>query len=432
MDIGDANIVFKLKKRYRRSSPTQRLVVGLVSLLVLYLLWPSSKGKSASSFEDFSSQVLQEDSESADYEVKRSEVAYLALKPPFFNPSTLSLFNYQNGGNMMINRKDNKVRLVRDSPHQVGYLTSNLPIGVSSGKAFELNAEFSVNGPVVRNGLYGDGMAIWLSETPLEQGDVFGLRDGTRGLGIFVDTYKNGPKGKSHGNNNQFPYCSIQHNTDGIPHYDKSRDGANTEIGGCSLKGIYNAEGNALMRLLYIRSQGYLMVEFDMKSDGNWKKCVETTGVDLPESMYLGFSAETGDLMHNVDLFQASVYELSASNGEPVTSPDTVAPLYATEESSKEINDKADATKKAGNRRLPKRKGGPRRRTMSRLKRSEEKAKLKAKEQPSVVHSFFGFIWRLIKMTLYAVLFIIVSYIAWCVYRVQREKAKRRKQGGLL
>lgn len=49
--------------------------------------------------------------------------------------------------------------------------------------------------------LAADGMAIWYTKHKMNDGPIFGSADNFVGLGVFLDTYKNGNQGVSLLNN---------------------------------------------------------------------------------------------------------------------------------------------------------------------------------------------------------------------------------------
>jgi mannose-binding lectin 2 len=83
-----------------------------------------------------------------------------------------------------------------------------------------MEIEFKIEGS---SGLYGDGMAIWLTKDRAHGGAVFGSKDKFEGLGIFIDTYKNDRPGIV------FPYIMAMVG-DGNTSYDKAHDGLSNEI----------------------------------------------------------------------------------------------------------------------------------------------------------------------------------------------------------
>ncbi|GMF49645.1 unnamed protein product [[Candida] boidinii] len=140
----------------------------------------------------------------------RNSLNYLKLEEPFVNQNDLSVYNYDNGGNMFINQHDKKISLVTDDPHKIGYIFSNNAMTTKDSEAFEIEIDFSIHGQQLKTGLIGDGLAIWLTDKHLQRGDVFGMQSDYNGLGIFIDTYRNGQRIK--GQHKNFPYVSIQPN----------------------------------------------------------------------------------------------------------------------------------------------------------------------------------------------------------------------------
>ena len=90
---------------------------------------------------------------------------------------------------------------------------------------WEIEMEFKIHG---QGHLHGDGMAIWLTEERAQPGQVFGSRDNFNGLGVFIDTYKNGRAGVT------FPYVMAMLGNSSVS-YDKDHDGKENEIAGCSV-----------------------------------------------------------------------------------------------------------------------------------------------------------------------------------------------------
>lgn len=86
--------------------------------------------------------------------------------------------------------------------------------------------EFKIHGK--GTGIYGDGMALWITKQRAQTGTVFGFTDNFEGLGVFIDTYKNGRAGLT------FPYVMAMLG-DGRTPYDNDNDGKANDIGGCSV-----------------------------------------------------------------------------------------------------------------------------------------------------------------------------------------------------
>jgi lectin, mannose-binding 2 len=125
--------------------------------------------------------------------------------------------------------------LTGDRPSQAGWIFSRLPITATNFEVLphrpldlltKIIFEFKIHGKGA--GVYGDGMAMWLTKQRAQTGTVFGCIDNFEGLGIFIDTYKNSRPGVS------FPYVMAMLG-DGQTSYDNDHDGQANEIGGCSV-----------------------------------------------------------------------------------------------------------------------------------------------------------------------------------------------------
>ncbi|GME91252.1 unnamed protein product [Ambrosiozyma monospora] len=119
-----------------------------------------------------------------DEEIIKTPIHYLGIRKPFFDPNTLNFYNFENGGNMMLHRNEDHVRLVAEKPNSVGYLFSRYPIPVGDADAFQIEVSFRIHGQQTRSAIIGDGMALWISDRPLNQGSVFGMSSEYRGLGF--------------------------------------------------------------------------------------------------------------------------------------------------------------------------------------------------------------------------------------------------------
>ena len=53
-----------------------------------------------------------------------------------------------------------------------------------------MHVQFKIHGS--GKTLAADGMAFWYTRTKMVPGSVFGSKDEFEGLGVFLDTYKNG------------------------------------------------------------------------------------------------------------------------------------------------------------------------------------------------------------------------------------------------
>ncbi|CAI6088923.1 unnamed protein product [Clonostachys chloroleuca] len=195
---------------------------------------------------------------------------------------------------------DRYIRLTTDAPSQAGWLFSRVPLTATN---WEVEVEFKISG---KHQLYGDGFAMWITRQRGQQGDVFGHVDNFEGLGIFVDTYKNNRPGVV------FPYVMAMFG-DGQTPYDKGNDGKNTELAGCSARGIRHSSIPTKMRLTYFQEK-QLKLELQYKKETDWMTCFDIeTPPAIPNIAYLGFSAETGELSDNHDIISVKAKNLYMS-----------------------------------------------------------------------------------------------------------------------
>ena len=99
----------------------------------------------------------------------------------------------------------------------------------------QIEVEFKIHGT---GNLHGDGMAIWVTEDRASPGPVFGHKDYFKGLGVFIDTYKN------HRPGTVFPYVMAMLGN-GTESYDKDNDGLAGELAGCSVRSPYFCSNRA-------------------------------------------------------------------------------------------------------------------------------------------------------------------------------------------
>lgn len=144
---------------------------------------------------------------------------------------------------------------------------------------------------------------MWLTKQRATPGPVFGSTDQFEGLGIFFDTYKNNRPGTV------FPYVMAVIG-DGQKVYDKSNDGKDSELMGCSARGIRSDSITTKARLTYFQDKS-LKLELQYKAEDQWELCFETTEPPaIPAVSYLGFSAETGELSDNHDIISVETKNL--------------------------------------------------------------------------------------------------------------------------
>lgn len=452
------SLLLKTRRIYSRLTTRGKAVLGIIFLIFLYLIFPSwSSNEGAddgSKSSDYYSRSSDNSNPDSDYrEVNSDEfhtlsdllhyspkvntvsLSYLSL-PPYLD-SSIRIPHYKNGGNMLLSRNADYIRLVKDTPNNSGNLFSKVPISQDDLSAFEVEVEFQITGEQEKISLIGDGMAIWLTTEQLSQGDVFGMQSNFNGLGIFIDTYKN-YNGKR--NRHSFPYLSVQRNRGDPNHYDKSTDGSGTEIGGCSLHRIYNNEENSKLRITYVRAANVFEIDVDVEGTGDWRTCFrkENAAVDelIPAGrpVYLGVSAETGDLHHAVDLHTISASTFRTKDGDLIGDIDSLGEgLHVIDIEAAKRNSRDDDKDNKGIKREARRR---KRRTVSRLRRQEKKLKEKDRIKYGNDHGFVGWFFAWVGYVFKVIAMLILASIGLyaCVigYRVYKDKQRRKAPRGLL
>ncbi|KAG6035157.1 hypothetical protein E4U41_006235 [Claviceps citrina] len=218
-----------------------------------------------------------------------------SIQQPYLDSDMQSRW-FDFGGDALI-RTDAYIRLTSDLPSQSGWLFSRVPLTATN---WEVEVEFQISG---KNHLYGDGFAMWITKQRGERGEVFGSIDRFEGLGIFVDTYKNNRPGVV------FPYVMAMYG-DGSKSYNKNDDGKESELAGCSARGIRHASVPTKLRLTYIQDK-QLRLDLQYKEEDEWTSCfVVDKPPQIPNIAYLGFSAETGELSDNHDIISVTTKNL--------------------------------------------------------------------------------------------------------------------------
>lgn len=349
--------------------------------------------------------------------INKHELSNQRIQKPYFPSNSLRMTNWETNGRTFIN--NNKyIRLTTDTQHQVGSIFNKHPI---TAESFELELTFHISS---KSSLVGDGLAIWLLDSPSKIGDVFGATNLFNGLGIFIDTYKNGKRGS-------FPFVNVMLG-DGHTKYIKATDGYESRLAGCSAKDVLN--GETKMRLIYIKN-GYLSIDFNWNQvHEDWKNCVSLTNIHLPKSLFMGLSAETGDLHHNVDIIENIVFELFKNDNTHVESLVELQNLLINDNDK---NEKNNVNKKNSNDSKSKQ---ARKKSAARLKNAEKR--IKQRERDERLRKYGDPDARLLKrikaklLTFFKYLLAftslgLVSWFAWIVYRIQKQK-KRQKSSGLL
>lgn len=410
-----------LLTRVRRLRPLQVLLT-VTGLLLAY--WCFFRGSDSLTPEEINTLLQNKD---ASVTIKKVELQQQGVCAPYLEAASFKPRNWDVSGHTVIKNRD-YIRLTSDAQHQVGSMWSKMPI---QAELFEMELTFHIH---LKNnaGLVGDGFGIWLVDSKLEIGDVFGAKNYFRGLGIFVDTYKNGRRG-------HFPYVNLMLG-DGELYYNKDTDGFETRLAGCNAKALLNPPGGSTKaRIIYIKD-GYFSLDFNYNGHDNWQNCVTLTDVKLPQVKYLGFSAETGDLAENVDVIENKVFALfEPESGDFIES---IKQLEGLIQDQNDLNNELEASKKSGGRHRQLKKNadpGRLRKSLLRLRNAEKRIKEREKKlrlekygdaDATILVRFLRTTLYLIKMGVYASLFVMVAWVAFTIYRVQNQL--RRKTTGLL
>ncbi|KAL9543100.1 hypothetical protein MBANPS3_008282 [Mucor bainieri] len=210
-------------------------------------------------------------------------------------------------GNTIINT-NHQIRLTSTKQSQLGYLWSRLPL---IGDNFQVEFEFRVDGN--SGHLYGDGFAMWLTKQRMTEGPVFGSVDRFEGLGVFFDTYDN-----ERAHRHTFPYVMAMLG-DGMKSYDNNKDGSDTELAGCEAD--FRAKGYPTRARLTYHKKNYLQLDLMWRQEDEWDKCFKVHDVTLPEQIYLGFSAHTGEVTDNHDIISVLTKSIPPAIKEAAPQP---------------------------------------------------------------------------------------------------------------
>ena len=330
--------------------------------------------------------------------IAKRQLVHQCLEPPFLKG--LSIPNWKYEGLTLV-KLDEYVRLTSGNPHQAGSLWTQYPI---DAELFEMELTFHITGPE----LMGDGMAIWLTNGPSPIGDVFGARNYFTGLGVFIDTFRNGPRG-------EFPFVNVMVG-DSQLRYDKATDGIDTRIAGCLARELVNPQkGPTKMRLVYLRN-GYLSIDFNwLGVRGQWMNCVTLLNIKLPQFKYLGMLAETGDLSETVDVLENVIYLLEKPLGGFIDSIEQIEQII--EEAP--VNDAKMQQR--------------RRKLVARLKAAEKRIKERERQQRLEKYGSADAIWwrrqwwRLIAIAKWTVLTLILVVVVWFGRLVVKGYRQNRK-----
>lgn len=410
-----------------------RIVQLIIAVVILWLGYYKFFSSSLDSYtpEELNSILQNKDEDTVS--IRKVELTNQGLSKPYIDPKTLKSVNWDITGNTIINNNE-YLRLTSDNQHQVGNIFNKFPIQAES---FEMELTFHIHAKSSR-GLVGDGFAIWFLNEKSEIGDVFGARNFFKGLGIMIDTYKNGRRG-------HFPFVNVMLG-DGNAEYNKHTDGFENRLAGCNARNVLNpSNGYSKARIVYIKN-GYLSLDFNFNGlDEKWTNCVTLTDIHLPPVKYLGFTAETGDLSENVDIIENKVFALYNPNSDETESSfiESIEQLETLiKEQTEDVIEDVKEEKKGGGRHrtFKKLSKGQSRKSLRRLKNSERRIKERERQlrmakygdpESNFVKRSIRKIIYFTKVALVVAVIVLLGWIGFIIYRVQRQKI-RSKPTGLL
>lgn len=385
--------------------------VALVALLALYYTVFAKKKEDSFTPEEIN-DMLQNKADTVS--VKKVELSAVGFQQPYLDKSTLRSANWDFSGDIIV--KKDYLRLVSQKKHMVGNMFSRTPIQAES---FEMELTFHIHSST-SSSLSADGMAIWFLDEPSKIGDVFGAKNLFRGLGIFVDTYKNGKKGN-------FPYIGAMLG-DGRMSYNKYDDGMTTMLAGCTAKSILNpGSQQTRMRIIHTKN-GYLSVDlnYDPQRSDDWHNCFTLSDITLPTVKYLGFSAETGELTENIDIIENKVFALfDPQSGGYIESVELLETLMENQIEKESVADSSSPQKR-------------KRRSVTRLRNAERRLKerermLRAQKYGDPDATFpvrvGRFLVTMVKLVVYVALAIFMLWVGRIVYRTRKQQHRSRTTG---
>ena len=428
------------KRTIQQSKPLQSLLV-LGGCFIIFICYYSNifsfLSGSSSTYTPEEINTLLQNKESHIVALRKTELAAQGLTKPYLDDSHFHVKNWNLNGHPLVENNE-YIRLTSLVPHSASNMFSKMPIQAES---FEMELTFHIHNSEAKHGLVGDGLAVWILDRPSEIGDVFGVRNEFNGLGIMMDTYKNGKR-------DTFPYVNLMMG-DGRSRYNKATDGYETRLAGCLAKGLVNPSSKETkMRLVYIKN-GYLSIDFNYNGKHeDWENCVTLTDVQLPMIKFLGLSAETGQLFENVDIIENEMYALYKPNGGFVESIDELNDLIHEQNEFEHeaanlagINDQVNQqAKKSGgrNRAFKKKLSAQRRRTLKRLKNAEKRIKERERKErlekygdpdATFIKRLMGSTLWFVKIVIYTVIATILLWFVWIVIRVQKQRRKKKTAG---
>ncbi|OMJ26739.1 L-type lectin-like domain-containing protein [Smittium culicis] len=215
-----------------------------------------------------------------EFDPTKMKLRKLSLGYPFIDDG-FHIKDWDYGGNAVVEAFAG-VHLTTDLPSHKGWLwsTRHLP-----NDSWIVDFDFKI-GSLNKDRLFGDGLAFWATTERANTGPVFGNKNFFNGLGIFFDTYRNG-------NHNRPLPLVVGMKGDGKTSYDFSSDGLSASFASSDTLEYRQTEGPVKARITYVKGK-HLSVK--LKKDSEFVECFSVNDFTLPENLYLGLSAVTGQL----------------------------------------------------------------------------------------------------------------------------------------
>ncbi|KAI9296042.1 hypothetical protein K502DRAFT_302957 [Neoconidiobolus thromboides FSU 785] len=227
---------------------------------------------------------------------------------------------FEYGGDTVIDTYSH-VRLTPDLPSRSGNIWSKKKLPKAN---WQIEIEFKIHGS--SSHISGDGFAFWVTTEKNKQGPIFGNQDYFKGLGVFFDTYSNTQHDET------FPYVSAMIG-DGQTPFDINNDGFQTKSGGCSAELKFRSVPTKA-QITYVKDS-FLEVKLQTNTEGVFEHCFTIDKVNLPEDVYMGFTALTGQLHDNHDIINVVTRtSLSKPNYVPGNSGNNKAIPHTSSSSS--------------------------------------------------------------------------------------------------
>jgi len=193
------------------------------------------------------------------------------------------------------------IRVVEDRQSKRGGIWNTEPNNFAN---WELTYKLRIHGV---SALGADGIAFWYVKDPSTGGEFFGHNDEFTGLGVILDTYDN--------DNTGLHPLLLAVTNDGTKKFrhEHPHDGEGThlkndmEIGNCQFQ-IRNRDHPSLVTVRY--SKGQLSVLVSINEGDSPRECVAPVAVTIPTGYYFGFTAATGQLADNHDIYGVALKNL--------------------------------------------------------------------------------------------------------------------------